>query len=282
MTPAPTLQELIETVERDAPSRSLLDLLTTASSTVTQLEEVADAVLGHFVDRCRRHGHSWSEISTALGVSKQAAHKRFSLPGPTLERFTPRARGALDAAAKAARSLGHNYVGTEHLLLGLFAEPEGLAARALAERGVDRAVVEAKVLEVIPRRAEPLLENPPYLHRHRAHPAGAAAGPRHPCRPPAGRARCEPGGDAGPPPGDDHRVGPAAGEGRRTLKKYSLRPGTRRFFQRPPSAGGPSSSARDRRGRPRPAPCGWRPRRSGAGGSCCPSAARRSPGPSAC
>ena len=163
MTPAPTLQELIETVERDAPSRSLLDLLTTASSTVTQLEEVADAVLGHFVDRCRRHGHSWSEISTALGVSKQAAHKRFSLPGPTLERFTPRARGALDAAAKAARSLGHNYVGTEHLLLGLFAEPEGPAARALAERGVDRAVVEAKVLEVIPRRAEPLLENPPYL-----------------------------------------------------------------------------------------------------------------------
>jgi hypothetical protein len=78
MTPAPTLQELIETVERDAPSADLLDLLATASSTVAQLEEVGDAVLGHFVDRCRRNGHSWTEISGALGVSKQAAHKRFS------------------------------------------------------------------------------------------------------------------------------------------------------------------------------------------------------------
>src|SRR5205807_1372090 len=145
----PTLQELIETVERDAPSRSLLDLLTTASSTVTQLEEVADAVLGHFVDRCRRHGHSWSEISTALGVSKQAAHKRFSLPGPTLERFTPRARGALDAAAKAARSLGHNYIGTEHILLGLLRGRDTLAARLLAELGVSQEATQARLLEMI-------------------------------------------------------------------------------------------------------------------------------------
>ena len=57
MTPAPTLQELIETVERDSPSADMLDLLATASSTVAQLEEVGDAVLGHFVDRCRRSGH---------------------------------------------------------------------------------------------------------------------------------------------------------------------------------------------------------------------------------
>ncbi|HEV3364928.1 MAG TPA: Clp protease N-terminal domain-containing protein [Acidimicrobiia bacterium] len=165
MTPAPTLQELIETVERDAPSSELLDMLATASSTVAQLEEVADAVLGHFVDRCRRHGHSWTEISTALGVSKQAAHKRFSFTAPTLERFTERARRAVDAAAKAARALGHNFVGTEHLLLGLFDQPDGLAARALAEAGVDPAAVEAKVLEVVPRGSEPLLDNPLYTPR---------------------------------------------------------------------------------------------------------------------
>src|SRR5262245_46317772 len=110
MTPAPTLQELIETVERDAPGSSLLDLLSTASSTVAQLEEVGDAVLGHFVDRCRRNGHSWTEISSALGVTKQAAHKRFSFPAPTLERLTPRARSAVDAATQAARGLAHNFV----------------------------------------------------------------------------------------------------------------------------------------------------------------------------
>ena len=163
MTPAPTLQQLIETVERDAPSADLLDLLATASSTVAQLEEVGDSVLGHFVDRCRRHGHSWTEISTALGVSKQAAHKRFSFPVPTLERFTPRARTAVDAATTAARSLGHNFVGTEHLLLGLFAEPEGLAGQALAEAGLERATVEAKVLDAVPRGNEPLLDNPLYV-----------------------------------------------------------------------------------------------------------------------
>jgi hypothetical protein len=163
MTPAPGLQELIETVERDASGQELLALLSTASAIVSQLEEVGDALLGHFVDRCRRQGHSWSEISTALGVSKQAVHKRFSFPAPTLERFTPRARHAVDAAAAAARSLGHNFVGTEHLLLGLFAEPAALAARVLAEAGIDRAAVEAKVLEVLPRQAEPLLDNPPYI-----------------------------------------------------------------------------------------------------------------------
>ena len=162
MTPAPTLQELIETVERDTPSGDVLDLLATASSTVAQLEEAGDAVLGHFVDRCRRQGHSWTEISGALGVSKQAAHKRFTFPAPTLERFTERARRAVDAASTAARQLGHNFVGTEHLLLGLFAQPEGFAARVLAEAGVDRAAVEAKVLEVVPRGSEPLLDNPPY------------------------------------------------------------------------------------------------------------------------
>ena len=163
MTPAPTLQELIETVERDTQSSALLDLLATASSTVAQVEEVGDAVLGHFVDRCRRNGHSWTEISSALGVTKQAAHKRFSFPAPTLERFTPRARGAVDAATKAARALAHNFVGTEHLLLGLFAEPQGLAALALAEAGVDRAAVEAKALEAVPRGSEPLLDTPLYV-----------------------------------------------------------------------------------------------------------------------
>ena len=165
MTPAPTLQELIDTVERDTPGGNLLDLLATASSTVAQLEEVGDAVLGHFVDRCRRNGHSWTEISGALGVTKQAAHKRFSFPAPTLERFTERARRAVDAAAETARELGHNFVGSEHLLLGLFAQPEGLAARALTEAGIDRPAVEAKILEMVPRGEEPLLDNPLYTPR---------------------------------------------------------------------------------------------------------------------
>lgn len=53
----------------------------TAASLVGDLEEVGDALLGHFVDRCRDEGFSWSQISTALGVSRQAAHKRFAPSG---------------------------------------------------------------------------------------------------------------------------------------------------------------------------------------------------------
>jgi DNA-binding Lrp family transcriptional regulator len=152
MTPPPSLQNLIEIVQEDSPSDDLLDLLITASVTVRHLEDTNDALLGHFVDRCRRAGRSWSQISNALGVSKQAVHKRFSVPiadrmidrvGATLERFTPRARAVLVAADAAARARNSDHVGGEHLLLGLYAQPEGLAARTLLAMEVPRASVEA-------------------------------------------------------------------------------------------------------------------------------------------
>jgi hypothetical protein len=145
MTPGPSLEEMLATVRADAGSDDARDQLAAASRAVAELEAVADAVLAHFVDQCRRSGRSWSEISAALGVSKQAAHKRFSLVTPTLERFTPRAKSALRAAAEAARALGHGYVGTEHLLLGLFEPAGGIAARVLAETGITRAQVEAHI-----------------------------------------------------------------------------------------------------------------------------------------
>ena len=135
MTPGPSLRELIATVRADAGSGDALDQLATASRTVAELEEVADATVAYFVDRCRFGGRSWSEISRALGVTKQAAHKRFSFANLTLDRFTPRARALLPAAVTEARRLGHNYVGTEHVLLALFAEPDGLAAKILGQLG---------------------------------------------------------------------------------------------------------------------------------------------------
>ena len=149
MTPAPSLQELIETVRADAASADALDQLSTASQTAADVEDVTDAMLSHFVDQCRRSGHSWTEISKALGVTKQAADKRFS--PVTFERFTPRAKTVLRVANEEAKALGHNYVGTEHLLLALFADPEALAAKALKNAGVTRAAVEAKILEITPR-----------------------------------------------------------------------------------------------------------------------------------
>jgi hypothetical protein len=151
MAPPPTLQDLIELAEREAPSSAPLDQLGAAATTVAHLESVGDAVLSHFVDRARFNGHSWSEISGALGVTKQAAHKRFSLTTPTLDGFTPRARRVLDHAQTIAQALGHNYVGTEHLLLALFDEAEGVAAKVLVELGADRPAVTREVLQRAPR-----------------------------------------------------------------------------------------------------------------------------------
>ena len=150
MTPAPTLLDLIGIVEGDAPGADALTQLAAASATAAQLEQAGDALLSHYVDRARRDGRSWSEISGALGVSKQAVHKRFSFPTPTYERFTERARSTFRAGVEAAAALGHGYFGAEHLLLGLFAEPASLAAKALAERGIERDAVEERILAAIP------------------------------------------------------------------------------------------------------------------------------------
>lgn len=148
MPPTPTLQELIEAVEHDATGDETLELLAQASRTVAELEQVGDALLDHFVEQCRRSGRSWSEISGALGVSKQAAHKRFTFPPPTFERFTQRARAVVADAPEQARHLGHGFVGTEHLLLALFEPTESLAARALADAGVTRAAAAAELAKL--------------------------------------------------------------------------------------------------------------------------------------
>jgi hypothetical protein len=146
MTPAPSLQELIESVRADAAGDDALDQLAQASRTVADLEQVGDALLGHFVDQSRRAGRSWSEISAALGVSKQAAHKRFSSTATRFERFTLRARAVLGGAYAEARRLGHPAVGPEHLLLALFEPPESVAAQAFAAVGITHDAVEQQVL----------------------------------------------------------------------------------------------------------------------------------------
>jgi ATP-dependent Clp protease ATP-binding subunit ClpA len=65
------------------------------------------------------------------------------------ERFTDRARRVLVIAQDEARAMEHNFLGTEHILLGLIKEGEGVAAKALTELGADHAMVRAKVLDVV-------------------------------------------------------------------------------------------------------------------------------------
>jgi hypothetical protein len=151
VAPPPRLGTLIDEVERDSADGDELEQLATASATATRLGELGDALLDHFVDRCRRSDHSWAEISAALGVSRQAAHKRFSatiLPQQN-GRLTPRAQTVLTAAADEARHRHHAAVGPEHLLLGLYQQPEGLAAQVLVELGAP----DERVDEIINRLA---------------------------------------------------------------------------------------------------------------------------------
>jgi ATP-dependent Clp protease ATP-binding subunit ClpC len=65
------------------------------------------------------------------------------------ERFTDRARSVLTLAQEEARALNHSFIGTEHILLGLLAEGDGLAARALRSLGLSTEDVRAKVEEIV-------------------------------------------------------------------------------------------------------------------------------------
>src|SRR3954449_2735515 len=111
-----------------------LDRLSGAILLAEHLGEVADHLIGHFVDQARKAGASWSEIGTSLGVTKQAAQKRFVPKNPAdpsaldpsdgFNRFTPRARNVIVAATNEAAAAQNDEIGTAHLVLGLLSEPE--------------------------------------------------------------------------------------------------------------------------------------------------------------
>jgi ATP-dependent Clp protease ATP-binding subunit ClpC len=81
------------------------------------------------------------------------------------ERFTDRARRVMVLAQDEARLLNHNYLGTEHLLLGLIAEGEGTAAKALESMGISGEAVRAQVEEIIGAGNNPTAGPPPFTPR---------------------------------------------------------------------------------------------------------------------
>ena len=81
------------------------------------------------------------------------------------ERFTDRSRRALVLAQQEAHLLGHDHIGTEHLLIGLIDEEDGIAARVLAELGVTRQAVRDRVEETVGRSAGESSGNAPFTPR---------------------------------------------------------------------------------------------------------------------
>jgi Clp amino terminal domain, pathogenicity island component len=147
----PTLARLVRAVETQRGSAAPLERLATAVELAERVRSTADELVDHFVQSARAAGCSWTEIGGALGVTKQAAQQRFvnvATPDETWPPGLDAAAGAAFArAANEARALGHHYVGPEHLLLGLLAQPEELAARALEALGVTPEAVRARVVE---------------------------------------------------------------------------------------------------------------------------------------
>jgi hypothetical protein len=143
------LDHLIAYVKSLHPDGGPLESVSDAMVVAAQLEEQSDALIGYFVDQARRAGASWSQIGASMGVSKQAAQKRFVPRGGAGEgeqqlfsRFTPRARNVLAAAGRLA---GGQRVDAEQLAAGLLAEPEGLAARIMQRAGLTAEQVYAAV-----------------------------------------------------------------------------------------------------------------------------------------
>jgi len=82
-----------------------------------------------------------AEIESAIGRGDRTPYEEVT--------FTPRAKKVLELALDEARRLGHNYIGTEHLLLGLIREGEGVAARVLEAMGADLERVRAQVVYLL-------------------------------------------------------------------------------------------------------------------------------------
>ena len=121
MTGAPRLDDLIAGVEH--AHADPLDRVAGAVIVGDALGETADHLVGHFVDRARRAGASWTDIGRSMGVTKQAVQKRFVAKEPAQDftRFTPRARNIVVAAQNEARAAGNAEIGLAHLVLGLLA-----------------------------------------------------------------------------------------------------------------------------------------------------------------
>ncbi len=141
------LDDLIDAIKK--VHTDVLEQLSDAVLAADHLGELADHLIGHFVDQARRSGASWTEIGKSMGVSKQAAQKRFvpKAEAATLDpeqgfaRFTPRARAVVVAAQNKAHEAGNAEITPTHLLSALAVDKHSLAMKLLKQQGVDAEAV---------------------------------------------------------------------------------------------------------------------------------------------
>lgn len=169
MTSPVRLDDLIDAIKK--VHTDALDQLSDAVIAADHLGDVADHLIGHFVDQARRSGASWTDIGRSMGVTRQAAQKRFvAKPGEGTDldasqgfsRFTDRARKVVMAAQEESRAAGNDQTRPEHLALGLLSEPKGIGARAVAAQGVSVEAVRDAVEAILPPAVPDVPELIPY------------------------------------------------------------------------------------------------------------------------
>jgi hypothetical protein len=141
-SPSVDLRELIAEVERTVPADAPVERVTKAQNLAYLLADTGEQLVGHFVSAARATGAPWAAIGEALGVSRQAAQQ--SRRG-VFSRFTDRARHVVVLAQEAARHHRNHHVGTEHLLLGVLGESQGLGSELII-RHASSAVVANTVI----------------------------------------------------------------------------------------------------------------------------------------
>ncbi|WP_122616823.1 Clp protease N-terminal domain-containing protein [Streptomyces sp. Tu 4128] len=167
ITSSVRLDDLITAIKKVHPEP--LEQLQDAVLAGEHLGEVADHLIGHFVDQARRSGASWTDIGRSMGVTRQAAQKRF-VPKESADldasqgfsRYTPRARNAVMAAHNEAVAAGATEGLPEHLILGVLTERDGLAAKALTAQGVALDAIREAATAKLPPAADEAPELVPY------------------------------------------------------------------------------------------------------------------------
>ncbi|WP_327402268.1 ATP-dependent Clp protease ATP-binding subunit [Streptomyces sp. NBC_01288] len=167
VTSSVRLDDLIAAIKKVHPAP--LDQLEDAVIAADHLGDVADHLIGHFVDQARRSGASWTDIGRSMGVTRQAAQKRFVAkesadldPSQGFSRYTPRARNAVMASHNEAVAARNPEGRPEHLILGLLAEPDALAGKAIVAQGVLLDAVRQAATAALPPAADEVPDLVPY------------------------------------------------------------------------------------------------------------------------
>jgi ATP-dependent Clp protease ATP-binding subunit ClpC len=148
---------------KPVPSRNILDYLAESAQRVIDVAKEEAVTMKHdylgtehILLGIAREGGLAKEVLGELGIDLKELEEEIKKAVPVGKReeieeltLTPRAKRALEIALEESRSFGHRYIGSEHLLLGLLGEGEGIASQILTSKGVDLTKARSKLMEIL-------------------------------------------------------------------------------------------------------------------------------------